>query len=275
MKVIKSELKDIKKRFGKQTVVGARRTNFEEVSGSTQVIDISAFVEKEPITVICSKMGWIKAQKGHKLDLSGIKYKDGDKFELSFETYTTDNILVFSSGGRVFTVLADNIAKGKGHGESLRLMLDIGGDEITTIFPYESGKKLLLASSSGKGFIIESDDLVASTKGGKQVVNVSGKDKLQVVTYVEGNMVACVGTNRKLVVFGLDEIPVMKRGQGVILQKYRDADLSDVKTFAEADGLSWNLGSKVRVENEIMSWRARRGSVGKIPPTGFPKNNKF
>ena len=274
-KVVKNELKDIQKRFGSGTELGARKTIFEEVEGAAPVVDISAFIEREPITVICSKMGWIRSMKGHNLDLSSVKYKEGDKQSHVVETYTTDNILVCSTSGKFFTILADNIARGKGHGESIRLMVDIENHDVVNIIAHKKGQKLLLASNNGKGFIVNSDDLVASTKGGKQVLNVSKDNKCIVCTPAEGDMVAVIGTNRKLVVFGIDELPEMKRGQGVILQKYRDAKLGDAKIFDSNEGLSWNLGAKTRLEKEIMSWRAKRGNVGKIPPTGFPKNNKF
>lgn len=274
-KVVKNELKDIQKRFGSGTELGARKTIFEEVEGAAPVVDISAFIEREPITVICSKMGWIRSMKGHNLDLSSVKYKEGDKQSHVVETYTTDNILVCSTSGKFFTILADNIARGKGHGESIRLMVDIENHDVVNIIAHKKDQKLLLASNNGKGFIVNSDDLVASTKGGKQVLNVSKDNKCVVCTPAEGDMVAVIGTNRKLVVFGVDELPEMKRGQGVILQKYRDAKLGDAKIFDSNEGLSWNLGTKTRLEKEIMSWRAKRGSVGKIPPTGFPKNNKF
>lgn len=274
-KVVKNELKDIQKRFGSGTELGARKTIFEEVEGAAPVVDISAFIEREPITVICSKMGWIRSMKGHNLDLSSVKYKEGDKQSHVVETYTTDNIIVCSTSGKFFTILADNIARGKGHGESIRLMVDIENHDVVNIIAHKKGQKLLLASNNGKGFIVNSDDLVASTKGGKQVLNVSKDNKCIVCTPAEGDMVAVIGTNRKLVVFGIDELPEMKRGQGVILQKYRDAKLGDAKIFDSNEGLSWNLGAKTRLEKEIMSWRAKRGSIGKIPPTGFPKNNKF
>lgn len=274
-KVAKTELLVVKEKFGKQTDLGKRRTDFEEITTAAQIIDISAFIEREPITLICSQMGWIRSMKGHKLDLSNVKYKEGDSDKFIIETYTTDNILIFSSSGRVFTILADNISKGKGQGESLRLMVDIGNDAIVNIIPYKSNQQFILVANNGKGFIVESNDLVAQTKIGKQVMNVSGSNRCIVAKPVEGNMVACVGTNRKLLVFNVEEIPTMKRGQGVALQKYRDAELSDIKTFNSEEGLSWNLGNKIRLEKEIMSWRAARGSIGKIPPSGFPKNNIF
>ena len=274
-KVVKTELKTIQKKFGLSTEIGARKTILEEVEGIAQVIDISAFIEKEPITIICSKMGWIRSMKGHKLDLSGTKYKEGDSQEYVIETYTTDNILICSSGGKFFTILADNIVRGKGHGESIKLMVDIENHDIISIFTYQSGQKLLLASQIGKGFMVNSDDLIASTKNGKQVMHINDGNKCIICKPINGDMVAVVGTNRKLLVFSLDEIPEMKRGQGVLLQKYRDAKLGDAKTFDSNEGLSWELGLKTRLEKDIMSWRAKRGSIGKIPPTGFPKHNKF
>jgi topoisomerase IV subunit A len=274
-RVVKSELIVVKEKFGKHTDLGKRRTHFEEISGSAQVIDISAFIEREPITLICSQMGWIRSMKGHKLDLSNVKYKEGDNNKFVIETYTTDNVLIFSSSGRVFSILADNISKGKGQGESIRLMVDIGNDNIINIVPYKNGGKFILAASSGKGFIVDSNDLIAQTKNGKQVMNVSGSSRCIAAKQVEGDMVACIGNNRKLLVFKIEEVPTMKRGQGVTLQKYRDAELSDIKTFSSEEGLSWSLGNKIRVEKEILAWRATRGSIGKIPPTGFPKNNMF
>ena len=274
-KVVKNELKMLQKRFGQDTDIGKRKTTFEVTVGSAQIIDISAFIEKEPITIICSKMGWIRSMKGHNLDLSGIKYKEGDVQGHIIESYTTDNILICSSGGKFFTVLADNLAKGKGHGESIKIIVDIENHDVVNILSHKPGRKILLAANNGKGFIVSSDDLIASTKSGKQVMHLSGNNKCLVCTPIDGDMVAVIGTNRKLLVFALDEIPEMKRGQGVILQKYRDAQLGDIKTFSSSEGLSWHLGTKIRLEKEIMSWRAKRGSVGKIPPTGFPKNNKF
>jgi len=153
--------------------------------------------------------------------------------------------------------------------------VDIDNHDVINIMPYVAGQKLLLASTKGKGFIINSDDAVASTKNGKQIMQVSGDDRCIVCTAVSGDMVAVIGTNRKLLVFSIDEVPEMKRGQGVTLQKYRDAKLGDAKTFDSNEGLAWSLGSKMRLEKEIMAWRAKRGSIGKIPPSGFPKNNKF
>ncbi len=274
--LIKNELISLQKRFGLSTSLGARKTTFEEAERAAQIIDISAFIEKEPITIICSKMGWIRSMKGHNLDLSHIKYKEGDEEQFNIETYTTDNIIICASNGKFFTLLADNLAKGKGQGESIKLMVEIDNNEIVNILSYKAGQKIFLAASNGKGFIVNSDDVIASTKGGKQIMQLVGDHKCIVCKLLDGgNMVAVIGTNRKLLVFGIDEMPEMKRGQGVTLQKYRDAQLSDVKIFGSEEGLSWSLGNKTRLETQIMSWQAKRGSVGKMPPTGFPKDNKF
>lgn len=274
--LIKNELKILQKRFGLNTSLGARKTTFEQIEGAAQVVDISAFIEKEPITIICSKMGWIRSMKGHNLDLSHIKYKEGDGEQFNIETYTTDNIIISAANGKFFTILADNIAKGKGSGESIKLMIEIENNEIVNIIPYKSRQKILVAASNGKGFIVNSDDVIAGTKGGKQIMQITGDHKCIMCKPLDkGDMVAVIGTNRKLVVFAIEEIPELKRGQGVALQKYRDAELSDLKVFNSGEGLSWTLGNKTRLETQIMSWRAKRGSIGKMPPTGFPKDNKF
>jgi topoisomerase-4 subunit A len=270
--LIKNELKILQKRFGLSTTLGARKTTFEQIEGAAQVVDISAFIEREPITIICSKMGWIRSMKGHNLDLSHIKYKEGDEEQFNIETYT----IICAANGKFFTILADNIAKGKGSGESIKLMIEIDNNEIVNIIPYKSGQKILLAASNGKGFIVNSDEVIAATKGGKQVMQITGDHKCIICKPLDkGDMVAVIGSNRKLVVFAIEEIPELKRGQGVALQKYRDAQLSDLKVFSSEEGLSWALGNKTRLEMQIMAWRAKRGSVGKMPPTGFPKDNKF
>ncbi|RTK92675.1 MAG: DNA topoisomerase IV subunit A [Rickettsiales bacterium] len=274
-KLIKSEILDIQKKFSLSTALGARRTNFQEVENNSQIIDISAFIEKEPITIICSKMGWVRAIKNHGLDLSTTKFKEGDSEAFIIETYTTSNILICSTGGKFFTVLADNFAKGKGHGESIKLMVDIENHDVINMFAYVKDQKLLLASNTGRGFIVSTNDVLASTKSGKQIMQIKEGVKCVSCIPVNGDMLAIIGTNRKLLVFALNEVPEMKRGQGVRLQKYTHAMLSDIKTFNSNEGLSWSLGNKIRLETQIMSWRAKRGGVGKIPPTGFPKNNKF
>ena len=273
--LIKKELKEVQKEFGYDTKLGVRRTDFELVTASDQVIDISAFIEKEPVTIICSKMGWIRAVKSHNIDVENLKFKEGDSLSFLLEAHTTSNILICTNSGKFFTLLADNITKGKGQGESIKLMLDIGDDDIINILPYDPQQKLLLVSSQGKGFIVESNDVLASTKNGRQIMQVKAGSTCAICHPVVGDMLAIIGSNRKLLVFPVADIPVMKKGQGVTLQKYKNATVMDAKTFAFSEGLSWSLGNKIRTEKEIMAWRAVRGGIGKIPPVGFPKNNRF
>lgn len=274
-KILNSEVKFIQNKFNINTQIGKRRTNFEEADMETQIVDISAFINKEPITIICSKMGWIRALKGHNNDLSNIKYKEGDEEKFIFNAYTTDKILILSAAGRFFTIFGDNIFKGKGNGESIKLIVDIGNEEIVNMLVYKPNSNLLIANNIGKGFIVNSDDVVASTKLGKQIMNLSENQSCIICKPVEGDLIACIGENRKLLIFKIDEIPIMKRGSGVTLQKYKDAKLIDIKMFNSQDGLSWNLGEKTRVEKDILPYLGRRSGVGKIPPSGFPKNNKF
>lgn len=274
-KIVKKEIKMVQTKFGFSSKLGQRRTTFEEANIQPQIVDISAFITKEPITILCSKMGWIRSLKGHNNDLSTIKYKEGDEEKFILEAYTTDKILIFSSNGRFFTMLADNIFKGKGNGESIKLIVDIANEAIINILVYKPEQKILLASDNGKGFIINSDDAVAQTKLGKQIMQPPVNYSCLACIPVNGDSVACIGENRKLLLFKIDEIPEMKRGQGVILQRFKDAKLSDIKIFNISEGLIWNVGDKTKLEKNILPFLAKRGGAGKIPPTGFPKNNKF
>ncbi|MGX6960772.1 MAG: DNA topoisomerase IV subunit A [Rickettsia endosymbiont of Pentastiridius leporinus] len=275
-KVVKKEIKAVQTKFGLNTVIGARRTSFEEVNVTNQVVvDISAFITKEPITIICSKIGWVRSLKGHNTDLSNIKYKEGDEEKFILEAYTTDKILIVSSEGRFFTLLADNISKAKGTGESIKLLVDIGNNDITNILVYNPGQLLLLASSIGKGFLVNSNEVIAQTKTGKQIMNVPEGHACIACLPVAGDTISCIGESRKLLIFNIDEIPEMKKGQGVTLQKFKNAKLLDIKIFNKEDGLSWNNGGKVKLEKNIIAFLGKRGSTGKLPPMGFPKNNKF
>ena len=276
-KLLKTELKDIQTRFGKDTLIGKRKTDLVEASGIVQEIHIEAFIEREPITVICSKMGWIRSQKSHLIDLSGLKYKEGDEEGRILHCHTTDNLLIFTSSGRFYTILADNIYKGKGDGEPIKMMVAIeNDDEIVAIHVYKEGMKFLVASTSGKGFIVDAAETMAQTKMGKQILNIVSGEHALVCLEVNGDKVATVGTNRKLLIFGLDEIPEMKRGQGVMLQKFKDGRLSDVQLFHAAQGMKWKASNgKIRIEQEILPWQGKRAASGKIPPSGFGKDNRF
>lgn len=276
LSLVKSEIKDIQSKFGFGTAVGDRKTAISPIDHIPTEINIEAFVEKEAITVICSKMGWIRSVKGNLIDLTSIKYKDGDEEGFILQCYTTDKILIFTDSGRFYTLLADNISKGKGHGDSIKLLVDMGSDNIVSLIVYKPSEKLLVASSNGKGFIVPSNEVIAQTKLGKQILNVTGKDKAIACISVTGDRVATIGESRKLLIFDIAEIPEMKRGQGVILQRFKDAKLTSVKIFKAADGLSWTqAGGRVRVEQDTTPWLAKRGGSGKIPPVGFPRNNMF
>lgn len=273
-KLIRNDLGEIRKQFGKETELGARRTEIKE-PGEAVVVDIQAFVESEPITVLCSDKGWIRALKGYKDDVSDIKYKEGDKEGFALKCKTTDKILAYATSGKFYTIDASKIQTGKGFGEPVRLLVGMPQDEeIIDLFKYEKGEKLLLASTIGKGFVVGTDDLVAQTKSGKNVLNV-GAGKALLVAKVEGDHVATVGNNRKMLVFPLAELPEMKKGQGVQLQKFKDGKLSDLKTFKLGEGLSYKYGSGARLKEDLTPWLGKRAQAGKMVPQGFAKNNKF
>ena len=275
MSVISDQIKDIRKKFGKDTDIGKRRTAIEEPSEAT-VISIEAFVEKEPITIICSKLGWLRALKGHNNDVDNLKFKEGDEGRFVIKAYSTDKLVIISTSGKFYTIGCDKISRGKGHGEAIRLIIDMEHNfDVLKMFLYEEDKKLLVCSSEGKGFIVPQKDIVAQTKTGKQVLNIKGNATAALCTNVEGNHVAIIGENRKLLVYPVSEIPKMKRGQGVQLQRYRDGGISDVKTFNIEDGLTWSLGERIRTETNVTEWLGKRAHTGRIPPVGFPRNNKF
>jgi topoisomerase-4 subunit A len=273
-KLIAKEIKAVQNKFGFDNVLGKRRSEFGKHEYINQVISIEAFIEREAVTILCSKMGWIRSIKGHSDD--DYKYKEGDEASFIIKSFTTDKLVIFSSSGRFYTIAVDKISKGKGHGDPLRLLIDLeNDDEIVAMFIYQPERKILIASLSGKGFIVDENDVIASTKTGKQILNLSGNDKALLCRYVSGDAVAVIGENRKLLIFKIEEIPIMKRGGGVMLQKYKQANLSDVKIFNYADGLSWSSGERTRLETNLMPWLGKRNSAGKLPPVGFPKNNKF
>ncbi|THH35023.1 DNA topoisomerase IV subunit A [Aliishimia ponticola] len=273
---ISDELKDVKKRFGKEYEGGARRTTFAE-AGEVEDVPIEAMIEREPITVVCSQMGWVRAMTGH-IDLTReLKFKDGDGPRFIFHAETTDRLLIFGSNGRFYTVSASNLPGGRGMGEPLRLMVDLPNEvEIIDIFAHVPGRKLLVASSAGDGFVVPEDEVVAQTRSGRQVLNVRGDVRAQVCKPITGDTIAVVGENRKVLVFGLDELPEMGRGKGVRLQKYKDGGMSDVTTFELAQGLTWlDPAGRTRTETQLDEWRGKRASAGRMAPRGFPRDNKF
>ncbi|OOY08407.1 DNA topoisomerase IV subunit A [Thioclava sp. F36-7] len=275
-KTIGGELKDIDKKFGRNAEGGARRTGFAE-AGEVEEVPIEAMIEREPITVILSKMGWIRAMKGHNALDAEVKFKDGDGPMFAMHAETTDRIVAMGSNGRAYTVLGANLPGGRGMGEPLRLMVDLPNEaEVTHLLLPKAGEKYLLASSDGDGFICPGEELVAQTKSGKQVLNMKGAAKTTVCSKIDGDTVACVGQNRKLLVFALEELPEMARGKGVRLQKYKDGGLSDAKTFTLADGLSWkDPAGRTRTETDLAEWTGKRASAGRMAPRGFPRDNRF
>jgi topoisomerase-4 subunit A len=273
---VAEQLKETKKQFGKEYFGGARRSQFAEATEAEDV-PIEAMIEREPITIVCSKMGWIRAMTGH-IDLNReLKYKDGDGPAFIFHAETTDRLLVLGSNGRFYTVSCANLPGGRGMGEPLRLMVDLPNEvAIVTMFTYEAGTKLLVASSAGDGFIVPQDDVIAQTRSGKQVLNVKGDNVASVCHVVKGDHIAVVGENRKVLIFSIEELPEMGRGKGVRLQKYKDGGLSDATTFNLEEGLSWlDPAGRTRTENDLAEWIAKRASAGRMAPRGFPRNNKF
>ncbi len=273
---IAEQLKETRKQFGKDYAGGQRRTAFAE-AGEVEDVPIEAMIEREPITVVCSKMGWIRAMKGH-VDLGQeMKFKDGDEARFAFHAETTDKILLFGTNGRFYTLSGASLPGGRGMGEPVRLMVDLPNEcDIVDLFVYKPGRKLLVASSAGDGFTVAEDEVIAQTRTGRQVLNVKDSVKAQVCVSVTGDHVACVGENRKVLIFPLDELPEMGRGKGVRLQKYKDGGLSDAATFTLAEGLSWkDPAGRTRTEIDLEEWIGKRAGSGRMAPRGFPRNNRF
>ena len=279
---LKKDLAKLRERYGPETKLGARRTIIAEAAPPRE-IPLDAMIEREPVTVILSAKGWIRALKGH-ADLASAetaKFKEGDGPAFAIHAQTTDKILLAAADGRFYTLPADRLPGGRGFGEPVRLMIDLPGDiGIVQLFTARADTKLLLAASDGRGFVATAADLIAETRKGRQVVNLRPGAKLLIVRPIASthDSVATIGDNRKLVVFPLSELPEMGRGQGVALQKFRDGGLADAITLTLSDGLSWAMGGgsgRTRTEADLTPWRAARGAAGRMPPTGFPRDNRF
>lgn len=276
--VIKKQIQIMHKDYGEDTELGARRTIIGKPPGPVSVDLDEMLIEKEPVTVICSAKGWIKAMKGHGVVAKDVRYKDGDKEKFVLEAQTTDKIILFATNGRFYTLPADKLPPGRGFGEPVRLMVDLPNEaDLVDVFVFKPEDKMLVASSDGRGFIVKSEDVFAQTRSGKQILNVSGKVEASLcVPLQEGdNMVAVIGDNRKMLAFELQEIPEMSRGKGVILQKYKDGGISDAKTFTKEDGLSYKYASGETKVEDLTPWLGKRAQAGRMPPNGFPRNNKF
>ncbi|MFT5474238.1 MAG: topoisomerase-4 subunit A [Kiritimatiellia bacterium] len=275
---IADQLRDVKKIFGKDSEGGARRTVFAE---AVEVADVplEAMIDREPITVVCSQMGWIRALTGH-IDLDReLKFKDGDGTRFVFHAETTDRLLIAGSNGRFYTVSASSLPGGRGMGEPVRLMVDLPNEaEIVSLFIHQPGRKLLVASTAGDGFIVSEDEIVAQTRAGKQVLNVKGAVRALVCKPVDGDHVSAVGENRKMLVFPVADLPEMGRGKGVRLQKYKDGGLKDARTFTLSDGLSWlDPAGRTRMvpAEDLAEWIGVRAGAGRMAPRGFPQDNRF
>jgi len=273
------QVEDLKTAYGKDTPLGARRTQFASAP-QTDLADIeTAMIEREPVTIVLSEKGWIRALKGHTSDLSSLSFKADDRLKLSLLCETTDKLLLLTTGGKVHTLGADKLPGGRGHGEPVRIMVDIEeGHDIVDLFVFRPGARRLVASSAGYGFLVAEDDLVANTRKGKQVLNVSGKDEARLCVPAEGDTVATIGQNRKLLLFPRAQLPEMARGKGVRLQRYKDGGISDARVFTAADGLSWTDSSGrvfVKSMDELRDWMGERAQAGRQVPTGFPRNNRF
>ena len=278
-RTVGAQIKEVRKMFGPDTALGKRRTTFAEAPDTSDIDFTEAMVEREPVTVVVSKKGWIRALKGHVPDLSAVTFKGDDALMTSFFAETTSKILVFAGNGRFFTLDASKLPGGRGFGDPVRLMIDLEeGVEIVTALPYKAGSKLLVAASDGRGFVAPADEVVANTRKGKQVLNVDETTKAVVCTEAAGDHVAMVGENRKLLVFPIGQLPEMGRGKGVRLQRYKDGGVSDGKVFALKDGLTWkdSSGRTWTVDKaDLRDWIGNRAEAGRLPPKGFPKNNRF
>ncbi len=273
---ISDELRTTKRKFGKEYDRGARMTLIEE-AGEAVEVPIEAMIEREPITVVCSQMGWIRAMSGH-IDLTrDLKFKDGDGPMLTFHAETTDKLLLLGSNGRFYTLAASSLPGGRGMGEPVRLMVDLPNEAaIVSLFIHKPDRQLIVASSAGDGFIVDENDCIAQTRSGKQVLNVKDDVRAMICSPVSGDAVAVIGDNRKMLVFDLAELPQMARGKGVRLQKYKDGGLADLRTVDLAQGLRWSdPAGRTRHEADLTEWRGKRATAGRMAPRGFPRDNRF
>jgi topoisomerase-4 subunit A len=277
-KTITGQIKEIKETFGPKTAIGKRRSTFGIAPAHDEAAIEEAMVVREPITVVVSEKGWIRALRGHVTDLSGVTFKTDDALKFAFPTETTAKIMVFGSNGRFYTIEASKLPGGRGHGEPVRLFIDLEDADVVAALAYQGGRKFLVASYAGNGFVVAEDECLGTTRKGKQVLNLKAPDKAAALTTVEGELAAAIGANRKMVIFALNQVPEMGRGRGVRLQRYKEKGLSDVTTFKGDEGLSWvdTAGRSFTLPmKELKDWRGNRADAGRIAPKGFPKNNKF
>ncbi|HET7716410.1 MAG TPA: DNA topoisomerase IV subunit A [Bauldia sp.] len=277
---VAEEIKAIRKTFGPDTELGRRRTSFADApAAEIEEAMLEASVEREPITVVVSEKGWIRALKGHVTDTSSLAFKGDDALKFAFPAQTTDRILVASTGGRFYTLQGDKLPGGRGHGEPIRLLVDMdAAEDVVAVFAHDPQRKLLVASTEGRGFIVPEAEVLANTRKGKQVMSVEAPEEMRLCVAARGDMVATLGENRKLLVFPLDQVPEMARGKGVRLQKYKDGGIADARVFPKSEGLTWMDSSGrsfVRTMAEMKDWIGDRAQAGRLPPQGFPRSNRF
>ncbi|MBB3235149.1 DNA topoisomerase IV subunit A [Phyllobacterium endophyticum] len=273
------QITEMQKRYGADTPLGKRRTTFADAPQHDLTDMHHAMIEKEPVTVVVSEKGWLRAMKGHLADFSALTFKEGDKLKLAFHAETTDRILVLTTGGKFYTIGANSLPGGRGHGEPIRIIVDMENDQdIVTAFVHEPDRKLLLSSHVGNGFLVPEAEVIANTRKGKQIMNVKAPDEARHCMPISGDSVAIVGENRKMLVFPLTEIPELGRGKGVRLQRYKDGGVSDIRVFSMEQGLTWQDASGrsfTRGKLELLEWVGPRATAGRMVPKGFPRSGKF
>ena len=276
---IADQIREIRKTFGPNTPLGKRRTDFGDAPEHDVEVMQQAMIEREPITVIVSEKGWIRAMKGHEVDTAALAFKTDDSLKAAIHAETTDKIIVASTGGRFYTLAADKLPGGRGHGEPIKLMVDMdAADDVVTVFVHDPERRLLVVSTEGRGFVVPEAEILANTRKGKNVMTVSAPEEMRVCVSAAGDTVAVLGENRKLLLFPLVQVPEMNRGKGVRLQKYKDGGVADARVFNKKDGLSWQDSSGrtfVRPMNELKEWVGDRAQAGRIRPDGFPRSNRF
>ncbi len=271
---ITEELEATRKQFGSGPL-GARRT---VIGSAPEAIEVSAeaFVEREPITAILSEKGWLRAVRGHIAETGDLRFKEGDRLRLLLPCETTDRLCLFGTNGRAYILRAGDLPRGRGDGQPVRVLAELSNeDDVAALFVWREGVRHLVASQTGRGFVVRADDLLTDRRAGKQVLNLRPGEEAALCIPADGDHVATVGENRKLLVFPLAQVPELPRGSGVILQRFHDGGLGDARVFVLADGLTWKLGDRVRTETDLRPWLGERAQAGKLPPNGFPKSGRF
>jgi topoisomerase IV subunit A len=273
------QVRKVRDMFGPKTPLGKRRTHFADAPEHDLAAIEEAFVEREPVTVVVSDKGWIRTLKGHVADFSGLTFKTDDQLGSAFFAETTSKLLLFATNGKFYSLDVAKLPGGRGHGEPIRMFIDMEQDAaIVSLFVNKGARKFLIASHEGQGFVVNEDDCVSNTRKGRQVLNVEMPNEARALTTVTGDTVAVIGENRKMLLFPIDQVPEMARGRGVRLQRYKDGGLSDAATFEAKAGLTWrdSAGREFSATmKELAEWRGNRADAGRLPPKGFPKSNKF